>query len=302
MKTPRSAPRPPRKKDSDEYTVTADAPLLDYLLAILPNKGRSRIKAVLRDRQVLINGQPVTQFDHPLKKGMRIEIQWQRSAAPPPMQGLAIAFCDQDVIVVNKPAGLLSVATAKERQKTAYALLAGALKARGEEHKLYIVHRLDREMSGLLLFARSEAAKNHILAHWQKTRTLGHYLAVVEGKVTKDNGTITSWLTESKALKVYSSQNPQHGEKCVTHYRCTKSGDDYSLLDISLDTGHKHQIRVHMQEIGHPVAGDVKYGAKTRPLKRLALHARVLAFHHPEKNSVVTVEAPGVSQFNRLVS
>ena len=298
MKTPRS----PRKKDSAQYTVTDDAPLLDYLLTILPNKGRNLIKAVLRDRQVLVNGQPVTQFDHPLKKGMQVEVRWQRAASLPPMQGLAIVFQDQDVIVVNKPARLLSVATAKERQKTAYAILAGALKAQGEAHKLYIVHRLDREMSGLLLFARSEAAKNHILAHWQKTRSLGRYLAVVEGKVATENGTITSWLTESKALKVYSSQNPQHGEKSVTHYRCTKSGDDYSLLDISLDTGHKHQIRVHMQEMGHPVAGDVKYGAKTRPLKRLALHARLLAFHHPEKNSVVTVETPRVNQFTKLIS
>jgi len=300
MKTTRPKTHPGGKIKSQKFTVASDSPLLDYLITILPQKSRNRLKAVLKAQQVLVNGKPVTQFDHQLKKGQRLEVQWERSAEPPPMQGLQIVFEDEDILVVNKPSGLLTVATDKEKRRTAFAILSSYVKTQDPDNKIFIVHRIDRETSGLLLFARNEKIKRRIQETWESTINKRTYVAVVEGEVTDNEGTITSWLTESKALKVYSSQNPQHGLKSVTHFQKLRANTNYTLLQLNLETGRKHQIRVHLQDIGHPVVGDIKYGSGQKPINRLALHAQVLAFTHPKTGELCSFETPVPPVFMKL--
>jgi len=300
MKNTRPKTRPAGKIKNEKFTVDSDSPLLEYLIRILPQRSRNRLKAVLKERQVLVNGRPVTQFDHLLKKGQKLEVQWERSATPPPMLGLQIVFEDADIIVVNKPPGLLTVATDKEKRRTAFAILSSYVKTQDPDNKIFIVHRIDRETSGLLLFARNEKIKRQIQETWEQTISKRTYVAVVEGEVSEDEGTITSWLTESKALKVYSSQNPQHGQKSITHYLKLRSNGSYSLLQLNLETGRKHQIRVHLQDIGHPVVGDTKYGSGEKPINRLALHAQVLAFTHPKTGELCSFETPVPPVFMKL--
>lgn len=287
---------------SDIFTVEKQDTLLAYLIAALPHKSRKLLKAVLRDRQVFVDGKAVTKFDRPLTPGQRLEIQWERAAPQQSLQGLDIVYEDQDLIVVNKPAGLLTVATDREKRRTAYAILSNYVKTEDPDNKIFIVHRIDRETSGLLLFARNETIKHQIQETWEKTITQRTYVAVVEGRVEREEGTITSWLAESKALKVYSSQNPQHGLKAITHYKKIKGTADYSLLQVNLETGRKHQIRVHMQDINHPVVGDSKYGSKQKPIGRLGLHAQVLAFTHPKTGELCRFETPIPPKFLKLVS
>lgn len=280
--------------------VEEEGALLAFLLARLPEKSRSSVKAVLRDRQVFVEGRAISQFDHPLAPGQLVRVYWQREAAPREQHGLHIVHEDDQIIVIDKPSGLLTIATDKEKRRTAYAMLSEHVKRQDPDNKIFIVHRLDRETSGLLLFAKNERIKQKIQETWETTIGERTYVAVVEGEVAQEAGTITSWLTESSALIVYSSQNPQHGRKSVTHYRKIRGDADYSLLQLNLDTGRKHQIRVHMQEIGHPVVGDKKYGATRNPLRRMGLHAQVLAFTHPKTGRLCRFETPIPKSFLRL--
>ncbi len=301
MKKTKTGNRPEKKTPkTDKVTVEHNGPLLTSLIEAFPQKSRSLLKAVLRDQQVLVDDQAVTQFDHMLKAGQTLEVLWEKTSPRHRPHGLKIVFEDEDLIVVEKPAGLLTVATDKEKRKTAYALLSDYVKAENPDNKIFIVHRIDRETSGLLLFAKNEAIKHKIQETWGSTIKERIYVAVVEGVVQREGGTITSFLNESKAFIVYSSQNPKNGQKAVTHYTTLKIGKDYSLLEIQLETGRKHQIRVHMQDIGHPVVGDTKYGSRQKPLGRLGLHARVLVFTHPATGRLCRFDTGIPPKFHRL--
>jgi len=297
-----SSPRkgPENKQVDSRFIVESESQLLEYLIARIPEKSRKVIKAVLRDRQVSVGGKAVTQYDHPLRKGQEIKVRWQKIPLDQLYQGIQIVFEDSDLIVIDKPAGLLTVATDTEKRKTAYSILSDYVKKRDPDNKIFVVHRIDRETSGLLLFAKSEEMKDAVQGTWMSTITERVYVALVEGVVEPTEGTITSWLTESSAFKVYSSQNPQQGKKAVTHYQVIQSNRDYSLLKVSLETGRKHQIRVHLQDLGHPVVGDKKYGSTDNPLKRLGLHAQVLAFIHPISNVPWRFETPIPRSFLRV--
>ncbi len=274
---------PPKKRVNppSSFTIQNDDLLLPSLISNLPHKTRKIIKAVLRDRQVLVDGEPITQFDHAVKTGQCVEVRWSREEKDEHPGTVDIVHIDQDIIVINKPAGLLTIATDKEKRKTAYSLLSSLVKSEHPDNKIFIVHRIDRETSGLLMFARSEEVKQQIQSTWNATIAQRTYVGVVEGEVTPSTGKITSWLTESKAFIVYSSQRKGHGKRAVTRYRKIQGDGTLSLLQINLETGRKHQIRVHMQEIHHPIIGDKKYGSNLNPLRRMGLHAQVLAFKHP---------------------
>lgn len=301
MKKTRPRTRPEKKaQKSDTFTVDAKGQLLDSLIAAFPHKSRKLLKAVLRDQQILVDNRTVTQFDHPLKAGQVVKVSWEKSSPQKRPHGLNIIFEDDDIIVVNKPAGLLTVATDKEKRKTAYALLSDYVKTEDPDNKIFIVHRIDRETSGLLLFAKNEEIKRKIQETWITTIKERTYIAAVEGEIKRESGTITSYLNESKAFIVYSSQNPKAGKKAITHYKTLKSNKDFSLLQVNLETGRKHQIRVHMQDIGHPVVGDTKYGSKTKPIGRLALHAQGLVFTHPKTNELCSFETGIPEKFNQL--
>ncbi len=290
----------PVKKKIDAFIVEKEDTLLAFLLAKLPQKSRNTVKKVLGDRQIFVEKKPVTQFDHPLRPGQKVEVRWDPAAAHKPGQELKIVHEDEDLIVIDKPSGLLTVATDKEKRKTAYAMLSDYVKSQDKENKIFIVHRLDRETSGLLLFAKNETIKRQIQETWETTIAERTYVAVVEGQVEPPEGTITSWLKESSALIVYSHQSSQLGKKAITHYKKLRDNGTFSLLQLNLETGRKHQIRVHMQDIKHPIIGDDKYGASQNPLRRMGLHAQVLAFTHPKTGKLCRFETAIPGKFLRL--
>lgn len=277
---PKKGPRG-KQKENTILTVGEKAELMQFLLASLPHKSRNNIKSLLANKQVIVEGKWIRQFNHLVEPGHTVEIRWNRVAEEKKYRGLKIIFEDDHLIVIDKEAGILSIATDSQKTGTAYNLLSSHVKSRDRDNKIFVIHRLDRDTSGLMMFAKSEKVQKLMQSTWNDTISERTYLALVEGVPVKPDGTITSYLTESKALIVYSSQNPKHGQKAITHYQTLKTGNAFSLLKVNLETGRKNQVRVHMQYLGHPVAGDKKYGAKTNPIGRLGLHAWVLSFIHP---------------------
>lgn len=261
--------------------VSEKSLLMEFLMAHMPQKSRNKIKSLLSHRQVLVEDKPVSQFNHPLIPGQRVEITGNRISPEQKFREYTIEYEDQHIIVIYKAAGLLSIATENEKRGTAYSLLSQHVKKQNPGNKIFIVHRLDRETSGLMLFAKSEPVKNKLQELWNDTILNRTYIALVEGAVEKEEGTITSYLSEDKVFRMHSSPAPGRGQKAITHYSVLKKNDAYSLLKVNLETGRKNQIRIHMQEMGHSIVGDKKYGAVSNPIKRLGLHAQELSFIHP---------------------
>lgn len=281
--------------------VSEPAELMAFLMEKLPDHSRSSVKALLTRGQVTVDNGVVTQYNHPLQPGQSVAIDWSGSRKAETVKGLEILFEDPDLIVISKPSGLLTIASEKEKEKTAYHLLADHVRTTDPGKRLFIVHRLDRDTSGVMLFAKSEEVKNKLQNQWKRLVTERIYVAVVEGLVRKPEGTIASRLAETKTKLMYSTTAPGEGIEAVTHYKVLHSASARSLLELQLETGRKNQIRVHMKDIGHSIVGDKKYGAQTNPIGRLALHARILAFRHPVTGQPLRFEAPIPAEFLRLV-
>ncbi|MCL2638710.1 MAG: RluA family pseudouridine synthase [Oscillospiraceae bacterium] len=209
-----------------------------------------------------------------------------------------IIYEDSDIIVIDKPAGMLSVSTDRQSENTAYRFVNDYL--RSKHGRVWIVHRLDRDTSGVLLFAKSEKIKLKLQENWDSMAVQRGYTAVVEGKVKAPERRITSWLKQTKTLFVYSSQKENDGKLAITSYKRLQTSKSYSLLEIALETGRKNQIRVHMKDIGHPIAGDKKYGAATNPLRRTALHASVLVIKHPTTGEEMSFESAVPACFTKM--
>jgi RluA family pseudouridine synthase len=223
-----------------------------------------------------------------------------RSLGMLPM-GLVILHEDRDILVVNKPPGLLTMGTNTDRTRTAYFILTDYVR-KGQDksrRRIFIVHRLDRETSGVLLFAKSEAAKFRLQDQWQETRK--KYFAVAHGTFDKSSATIETYLAENRAHVVYSTSDARRGRLSKTSYRVLEQAKHFALLEIDLLTGRKHQIRVHLADIGHPVVGDKKYGREGRGHARLALHAKSVAFTHPFDGEPLTIETPLPPFFRALM-
>lgn len=282
-----------------QYTVKEPMELLLFLLKSLSNQGRNSVKSLLARGQVLVDDQVVTAYNFPLQPGQTVSIRKDRVSEAPPMVGLTILHEDEDIIVIHKEAGLLSIASPKENELTAYRQLMAHVRTANPQNRIFVVHRLDRDTSGVMLFAKSEDVKQVLQNSWQDIVQERTYTALVEGSVKKLEGTISSYLKESKTLKMYSSPNPNGGQYAVTHYKVIQSNRDFSLLEVDLETGRKNQIRVHMQDMGHPIVGDKKYGARTKAIGRLGLHARVLAFLHPVSGDLMRFETDIPKEFRR---
>ncbi|WP_167605061.1 RluA family pseudouridine synthase [Maribellus sediminis] len=261
--------------------VKENTVLMEFLIAQLPTKSRNNIKSLLKNKQVWVDDKVVSQFDHPLLSGQKITISASRSRVEKKFTEFTILYEDEAIIVIDKSAGLLSVATKNEKRRTAYSMLSDYVKRSDSNNKIFIVHRLDRETSGLMVFAKNEEAKKLLQENWNGAGTQKSYVALVEGKMEKPEGTIVSYLTEDKVFKVHASQNPKKGLKAVTHYSVIEASSAFSLLEVKIETGRKNQIRVHMEELGHSIVGDKKYGATSSPIRRLGLHAQKLEFLHP---------------------
>ena len=197
---------------------------------------------------------------------------------------LDIIYEDKEIIVVNKPSKLLTISTDNEKERTLFHKVITYQKQKNKNNKIFIVHRLDRDTSGIVLFAKSEDLKRKFQDNWDSLVKVREYVAIVEGKPAKDKGTVRSWLKETKTLLVYSSDRMGDGKEAITHYRKVMGNKQFTMLDILIDTGRKNQIRVHMKDLGHNVVGDDKYGSTLDPISRLGLHARILEFDHPNKD------------------
>lgn len=270
--------------------VTEPSELLSFLIAKLDGKSRNSIKSLLSHRQISVNYKIVTQFNHPLEAGQDVLVNFTPVQEDNRFFGLKIVFEDPYLVVIEKKSGLLSIGTDKEREKTAYTILSDQVKKENPRNKIFVIHRLDRETSGLMMFAKSMEIQEKVQKTWEETILDRIYVALVEGSVEKEEGTITSWLKESVALKMHSAPYDNGGQKAITHYKVLEKNKYFSLLEAKLETGRKNQIRVHMQDIGHPVVGDKKYGSKQNPIGRVGLHARVLAFVHPITGKIVRFE------------
>jgi tRNA pseudouridine32 synthase/23S rRNA pseudouridine746 synthase/23S rRNA pseudouridine1911/1915/1917 synthase len=215
-------------------------------------------------------------------------------------RGLGILYEDDDILVVDKPSGLLTMATEKDKTRTAYYFLTDYVRKGNPKSRdrIFIVHRLDRETSGILIFAKNINAKLQLQGHWEETKK--KYIAIVHGVLKEKEGTITTYLAENKAHIVYSTRDTVKGKLAHTAYRVLKETKAFSLLEVDLLTGRKHQIRVHLAGIGHPVAGDKKYGKEKDGFNRLALHAKAISFNHPVTGERLTFEAQLPVFFNRL--
>jgi 23S rRNA pseudouridine1911/1915/1917 synthase len=213
---------------------------------------------------------------------------------------IELVFEDDSVIVVDKPAGLLTMATETERIRTVYAAVRAYANSKRTAEKIFIVHRLDREASGLLVFAKTVEAKERLQDQFKDHSAGRRYVAVVEGKVTPDDFTIRSYLAENAAYRVYSTRKRGQGKLAVTHVRVMKRNPKTTIVEVRLETGRKHQIRIHLAERGHPVVGDKAYGGRSNPIRRLALHAVHLAFRHPVTGKPMHFDSRYPKSFNGL--
>ena len=284
-------------------TVSAPAELLAYLFATWPQEKKKQIRTWLKFQSVTVNGRPVSQFNHPLVKGDVVAIRTDRFAVPKTKlgAGMRVFFEDAHIIVIDKPSGLLSIASEAEPEKTAYFQLTEYLRLgnpRARE-RVWIVHRLDRETSGLMVFAKTPEAKEILQKGWDQAEK--RYEAVVEGKPPAEKGTFESDLNETNPFKVFSCPPSEHTRHAVTHYRVLAKSTWRSLVELTLETGRRHQIRVHLKDAGCPVVGDEKYGAKSDPAKRLGLHACMLKFPHPVTREELGFESPLPKELARLV-
>lgn len=283
-------------------TEGMDSTLLDFLFAAMPDKKKTAVRAYLKHSQVKVNSTVTTQYNFGLNPGDTVSVnisrQWQTLSNP----RLKIYYEDDDIIVVYKGYGLLSMGNDKHRDGTAYSLLRDYVKRVDPRNKIFIVHRLDQHTSGLMVFAKTEEAKNNLQHNWNNMVLERRYMAIVEGRPEKRQGTQSSYLAENEQHIVYSSPTKTEGSQlAVTHWKAIRSRNGYTLMEVSLDTGRKNQIRVHMKDLGHPIAGDKKYGARTSPIHRLALHAATLRFVHPITRKDMNFNAPLPASFDKLV-
>ncbi|MBT2217350.1 RluA family pseudouridine synthase [Virgibacillus dakarensis] len=258
----------------------------------MANRSRNSVKSILSRGQVTVNNHIETKYNYRLQPGQTVTILKNKAAVKEStFIGMSILYEDGDIIVVKKDAGLLSIATKKEKKKTVYHQLMDYVRRENSQRRIYVVHRLDKETSGVMMFAKNEQVKQALQHAWKENVKERTYVALVEGKLTKDKGTIASRLKESRTHLMYSSGIKNDGLHAITHYHVIQSNKNFSLLEVRLETGRKNQIRVHMQDLGHPVVGDKKYGATGNPIGRLGLHAKVLAFEHPTTGELLRFEA-----------
>ena len=300
-----------RRKQDTSFRVEVATELMPFLLSKLGGMTRTSVKQLLSQRRVTVNAGVQTRHDTPLKAGDVINILQGRGNAELRHPKLRVIYEDDALIVVEKKNGLLTVPVKPEsKETTVFSILKEYVKKQSNRNTVHVVHRLDRETSGLLVFAKSPELQEYMRTYWRQLVTKRTYVALVEGKLEKKEGKITSWLTEdSRTALVSSSPVDNGGQLAITNYKVLKESTsqmeeadlkiEYSLVELNLETGRTNQIRVHMASMGHPVMGDRKYGNgnDSSPIDRLCLHARVLEFIHPMTEKKVRFEAAMPKEF-----
>ena len=305
-----------KRKADTVLKVAEPAALMDFLIAKMGGMARSSVKQLLGQRRVKVGNAVQTRHDFALNAGDVVTVSSGRGNSQLTHPKLRIVYEDDDLIVVNKQPGLLTVAaTPGSSETTAYSILRAYVKKQNARAGVYVVHRLDRETSGLLVFARSEELQHYMREYWRELVQERTYIALAEGVLEPREGKITTWLTEDKRnAVVYSSPVDDGGDIAITNYKTLRTSAEsqkskvesnqvYSLVELHLETGRTNQIRVHLASKGCPVVGDRKYGHGNEysPIDRLCLHAKVLAFIHPVTEKTVRFESPVPKEFNRVL-
>lgn len=304
-----------RHKQDTILRVEQDCLLMDFLQAKMGGMAKASIKQLLSQRRVTVNNAIQTRHDTPIRRGEIVVIASGRGNVELRHPKLRVVYEDDALIVVEKKNGLLTVPVkADSKETTVFSILKEYVRKQSHRNTVHVVHRLDRETSGLLIFAKSPELQEYMRTYWRQLVTKRSYVALVEGKLEKNEGKITSWLTEdSRTALVSSSPVDNGGQLAITNYKVLKESalqtdeadlkTEYSLVELNLETGRTNQIRVHMASMGHPVVGDRKYGNgnESSPIDRLCLHARVLEFIHPMTEKKVRFEAPTPKEFTRVV-
>lgn len=276
----------------EKYIVKENEILIEFLKKMFSNLSKNSVKSLLHNEKVFVNGNMTTKYNYELNVGDVVEIREKVA------KNIDIIYEDKDIIVINKPSGLLTVATEKEKNKTAYHLVMEYLKKKNKNNRIFVIHRLDKDTSGIIMFAKNERAKHLYQDNWNDIVKKRCYYAVIDGKMENKEGTIKSYLKENGNM-VYSVKD-RSGKLAITEYKVLKERKNISLLDINLKTGRKNQIRVHMKENKTPILGDLKYGEKSKLINRLALHAYKLELVNPVTKKLLTFEINMPNEFKML--
>lgn len=286
-------------KGIKEYPVKKNVELLEFLFELFPSQSRNSVKSLLASRRVSVDGAPITQFNFKLVPGDTVIIS-KTAIRRKTRSNLPIIYEDDSLIVINKPSGLLSIASDKEKGSTAYRMLSDYVQQKDKHNRVFVVHRLDEDTSGVLMVAKNVEIQQALQANWNDIVTKRGYYGVVEGQLKEKKGTVKSYLKKNAQNMMYSVKSPKDAQLAITHYKVMQENEQYSLLDINIDTGRKNQIRVHMGDLGHHIIGDDKYGNPSNPIKRLGLHAYCLEFTHPFTHKKMKFTAPIPQEFKDL--
>ncbi len=287
-----------KRNQYDHYVVDREAQLLDWMLATLPGS-KTKTKAILQGHGIKVDGKQVTQFDFPLKPGMKVSVSKSKKNDTFKSRYVNIVYEDRWLVVVEKKTGILSMA-AGHSSLNVKSVLDDYFKRTRQKCTAHVVHRLDRDTSGLMIYAKDMQTEQLLEHDWHGTVFDRRYVAVVSGEMEEDEGTIANWLKDNKAYVTFSSPVDNGGKYAVTHFHTLKRTTEHSLVEFRLETGRKNQIRVHTSDMGHPVCGDIKYGNGDDPLHRLCLHAYVLCFYHPVTGKPMEFETPIPAQFRAM--
>lgn len=282
-----------------EFTVTEPMQLLDFLMNALDGISRNKAKDILAGHGILVDKKMVSQYNFELRPGMTVCVSKHKRTTDLKDKYVKLVYEDRHIVVIEKNIGILSMA-ASVNQYSVKTVLDEYFKRRHFKCTAHVVHRLDRETSGLMVYAKDIETQRILEENWHDIVTDRRYIAIVCGRMEHEGGTVSSWLKDNKAYVTYSSQTDNGGKYAVTHFHTLEARDDYSLIELKLETGRKNQIRVHMQDLGHPVAGDPKYGNGSNPIGRMALHAYRLNFFHPITGERMEFESPYPTPFRKL--
>ena len=278
------------------YINKENVTLLDSIYAFKKDLSHKTIKNYIKNKMVKVNKMVITRPSYMLKDGDLVLISYNKKTIP--QFDLDILYEDEYLIAINKPCGLLSIAKDKKKIVTAYRMVSDYVKKENNKY-IFVVHRLDEETSGILLFCKNKHIRDKMQDNWNTIVKKRGYLAIVDGKLD-GSGTIHTFLKENHQQFIYSSKD-NTGKEAITHYSLVKNNNDYSLLQVFIDTGRRNQIRVHLSERGYPVVGDKKYKCKTNPIKRLCLHANILEFIHPVSKKLIHIESDIPNEFSELI-
>ena len=283
------------------FKVTKDAVLIEFIMEKMYGISRNRAKALITNRVVIVNNAITTHPLTELKAGQVVQIDRSKRKMSFHSNELDIVYEDPYLLIIDKHPGLLSMSN-NSRQQTVQTVLNHYLEKGGGRNTLHLVHRLDRDTSGLMVYAKDVQTQQSLINGWQQLVTDRRYIALVEGELENSRGRIQSWLTEDKRFITHSSPVDNGGKLAVTHYEVMASLNGYSLVECELETGRKNQIRVHMADLGHPIVGDHKYGSENDPIRRLGLHAYMLCFVHPVTGKHMRFETPVPALFEKCLN